>query len=177
MTSLSTPQSDPSSSSQIIDSRPLPRSPLLCKHYLDYRNPMSSPLMTSISVMRRALHLHRLGVRATWRAPLLRHPPVPLPGFSFTTTGRPLGLHPLDPSPTSGGGPDPRRKRPATQRQRQHRSFRPSTIHGLNAPCLHSSTPAPCPTPPHLRSSVDAPMGLTHMPLHHLLPLGFFSDP
>ena len=41
-------------------------------------------------------------------------------------------------------------------------------------PAIHH--PRPSTHPPGSRSNIDAPMGLTHMPLRHLLALGCFSD-
>ena len=89
---------------------------------------------------------------------------------TFAATGRPLGPHPLDSSPTSCYGPIPRRKRLATHLRRQYRISRTPTSHGLNAPCPRSTTP------PRVCSNVDAPRRPAHMPLHHLFPLGCFSD-
>ena len=86
-------------------------------------------------------------MRATRGAPLLRQPPVPLPGFTFAATGRPLGLRLLDLSPISYGGSNPRHKRPATHHRRQHRSSRTPTTHEPNVPCPRSTTPAPRRTP------------------------------
>ena len=102
--------------------------------------------------------------------PLCSVPLVHLPGFTFTTTGRPLQLYPLHSSATSGEFPNPRHKN-----QRQYHFHRLQTTHGLNARWLHSSTPAPCPTTPRLRLNVVAPIHTTPPPLSNRVCLGHLA--
>ena len=153
----------------------LPHPPLL--NHPDCLNPLSGLITTHTFVPALSV-THKLTGRANnaRKTPLICYPPVSFFGLTFTTAGRHLGLRPFDPSPTFLGGPWPRRESSAPYNQRRHRSSRSPAAHAFleSSPCDYIAAPHFIAS--YLRISVDATVGPTHMPPHHLLPLGCCSD-
>ena len=87
-----------------------------------------------------------------------------------------MGLHSFDLSPSSLGGPRPRRERSTAYNRRRHSPSRSPNTPGSPGPNSYDFTAAPHIATSHLRSNVDETVGPKHTPLHHPLPPGCCSD-